>query len=66
MGDSDGPFHLWVSGRPSAGKGWKLGEADAGRGFRVEVTGKVARASDGAYVQADRVRLPWRDQARCP
>jgi hypothetical protein len=63
---SDGPFHVWVWGRPPAGKGWQLGDADAGRGFRVEVTGKVVRASDGAYVQADRVRLLWRDQARCP
>jgi hypothetical protein len=58
----DGPYSVWITGRPPQGKGWRLSPASrADCVFWVEVEGKVERRGEALYLKAHRVRLQGRE-----
>jgi hypothetical protein len=59
----DGPFSIWVTGRPPKGDGFSLDpRARSDCRWRVEVTGKVETAARYVYLRAKSVALVRREK----
>lgn len=58
----DGPFSIWVTGRPPTGNGWRLDAVSAVDCiWRLEVEGTVEQHDGVLYLKARRLRLLDRD-----
>jgi hypothetical protein len=54
----DGPFSIWVGGRPPRGEGWSLDPTSrSDTTWRVEVEGRVVRRGPVVSIEARRVQL---------
>jgi hypothetical protein len=60
----DGPFSIWITGRPAKGKGWSLDASSrADCDWRLEVTGVVETAGGYVYLRAKNLGLLRRERS---
>jgi hypothetical protein len=63
----DGPFSIWVIGKPPRGSGWSLDPASRSDcAWRLEVKGRVERQGDYIYLRAQSVTLTGRGKDEAP